>query len=51
MNKKENSFCFLDFIFENKLDPPKRKQGNIDIFKDIYHTINQLATKVTILKK
>ena len=32
MSKKEKSVCFLDFIFKKKLDPPKRKQGNIDIF-------------------
>ena len=30
--KKENYYCFLDFNYENKLDPHKKKQGNIDNF-------------------
>ena len=29
--KKINSLCLLDFIFEIILDFPKRKQENIDI--------------------
>ena len=31
MRKKEKSL-FFGFIFQNKWDPSKRKQGNIDIF-------------------
>ena len=41
----------MDFIFENKCDPPKKKLENIEIFVKFERTVNHLATQSKILKK